>query len=107
MTKFSDIAVKFLHARGFEPKLCSNEDEAREKVTEFSKQKKWPCLFTKTTTSGEKSNTIASSSWGELNRCKMQRSSISAILVEKDWLRSGNATECPPFIKCLAKLLPK
>ena len=55
LTKFSDIAIKFLHARGYEPKICSNEDEAREKVTEFSKQKKWPCLFTKSTTSGEKS----------------------------------------------------
>ena len=55
LTKFSDIAIKFLDARGYEPKICFNEDEARAKVNELAKQKKWPCLFTKTTTTGEKS----------------------------------------------------
>ena len=40
LTKFSDIAIKFLDARGYEPKICFNEDEARAKVNELAKRKK-------------------------------------------------------------------
>ena len=43
---FADIAVKYLHDRGYEPFLCKTEDEARELVKTLPAQGKWPCLFT-------------------------------------------------------------
>lgn len=51
---FAEIAVKYLEQIGFEPVLVDNEEEARAKVAELSAQKKWPCLFTKSDTTGEK-----------------------------------------------------
>lgn len=51
---FSQIAVKYLEDLGFEPYLCESEDEARELVNTLPKEGKWPCLFTKSDTTGEK-----------------------------------------------------
>lgn len=51
---FSDIAVRFLEARGYEAVICSSEEEARSKVSSLPKQGKWPCYFFKSDTTGEK-----------------------------------------------------
>ena len=51
---FSDIAILYLQELGYEPYLCSSEDEARSKINELVAQKKWPCLFTPSDTTGEK-----------------------------------------------------
>lgn len=55
LTSFTDIAENFLLKKGYEPFYCSSEDEAREKVYLIDKQKKWPCYFFESDTSGEKS----------------------------------------------------
>ena len=52
---FSEIAERYLKSRGFEPYLCKTEAEARAKVNELAKEKKWPCLFAESNTTGEKS----------------------------------------------------
>lgn len=54
LISFADIAVKYLKGKGFEPVLCSNEDEARELAKSLPEQGKWPCLFTGSDTTGEK-----------------------------------------------------
>jgi len=54
LTTFSDIAVKYLAQIGYEPYLCSSEDEARELARSLPEQGKWPCLFTASDTTGEK-----------------------------------------------------
>lgn len=51
---FSDIAIRYLKSKGLEPRLCSSEDEARELAASKLNQKQWPCLFTKSDTTGEK-----------------------------------------------------
>ena len=51
---FADIGVKYLQERGYEPFLCSTEDEARELVKTLPSQGRWPCLFTESDTTGEK-----------------------------------------------------
>jgi hypothetical protein len=51
---FADIAVKYLENLGYEPYLCSDEDEARELAKTLPAQGKWPCLFTFSDTTGEK-----------------------------------------------------
>jgi len=51
---FSDIAIKYLESIGYEPYICKDEDEARELANILPKQKKWPCLFTPSDTTGEK-----------------------------------------------------
>jgi FlaA1/EpsC-like NDP-sugar epimerase len=54
LISFADIAVKYLRDKGFEPYLCDTEDEARELIKILPGQGKWPCLFTKSDTTGEK-----------------------------------------------------
>ena len=54
LTPFSDLAVRFLESRGYEPHACSSEDEARERVEELSALGKWPCYFFTSDTTGEK-----------------------------------------------------
>ncbi|AHI98158.1 UDP-N-acetylglucosamine 4,6-dehydratase [Vibrio parahaemolyticus] len=54
LISFADIAVKYLEQLGFEPYLCSTEDEARELAKTLPEQGQWPCLFTESDTTGEK-----------------------------------------------------
>ena len=54
LTTFSDIAVRYLAQLGFEAFECASEDEARDRADELIGQKKWPCYFFKSDTTGEK-----------------------------------------------------
>jgi hypothetical protein len=54
LISFADIAVKYIEALGYEPYLCENEDEARQLAKTLPQKGKWPCLFTKSDTTGEK-----------------------------------------------------
>ena len=54
LTSFADITIRYLTSIGFEPFICSDENEARERIEELIPQKKWPCLFTSSDTTGEK-----------------------------------------------------
>ncbi|MCO6494356.1 MAG: UDP-N-acetylglucosamine 4,6-dehydratase [Bacteroidetes bacterium] len=51
---FSEIAVRYLEQLGYEPYICKTEEEARELAKTLPSQKKWPCLFTPSDTTGEK-----------------------------------------------------
>ena len=54
LTTFAEIAVKYLTQLGYEPYECESEEEARDRSSELIKQKKWPCYFFKSDTTGEK-----------------------------------------------------
>jgi FlaA1/EpsC-like NDP-sugar epimerase len=54
LTTFSDIAVRYLHHLGYEAFECSSEQEARDRADELIAQKKWPCYFFNSDTTGEK-----------------------------------------------------
>ena len=59
LMSFADIAIKYLKEKGYEPYLCKDEDEARNFFIQNSElkiqhSKQWPCLFTKSNTTGEK-----------------------------------------------------
>lgn len=54
LIKFSDIAIKYLEHLGYEPKICSSENEARKSIRDLVFHKKWPCYFHISDTTGEK-----------------------------------------------------
>ncbi len=54
LMKFSEIVDKYLINKGFKPIVCSSEDEARKIAKTSSLKNNWPCLFTKSDTTGEK-----------------------------------------------------
>lgn len=51
---FSDIAVRYLASLGYEAYECATEDEARDRAAELIAQRKWPCYFFDSDTTGEK-----------------------------------------------------
>ncbi|WP_026970155.1 UDP-N-acetylglucosamine 4,6-dehydratase [Algoriphagus terrigena] len=54
LISFADIAIKYLEQLGYEAYLCHSEEEARQLVNPLTEEKKWPCYFTKSDTTGEK-----------------------------------------------------
>jgi len=54
LTRFSDIAERFLKQLGYEPFQCATEDEARGRAAELLAKRLWPCYFFKSDTTGEK-----------------------------------------------------
>ena len=52
---FKSIAQKFLLDQGFTPMECSSEEEARSTIEKCIEDKKWPCYFSSSNTTGEKS----------------------------------------------------
>ena len=54
LTRFSDIAIRFLEQAGYEAVQCETEDEARARVGELIPQNKWPVYFFGSDTTGEK-----------------------------------------------------
>ena len=54
LTRFSDIAVRYLEALGYTPHACSSEDEARGRASELIPEHKWPVYFFESDTTGEK-----------------------------------------------------
>lgn len=51
---FAEIAKKYLTDLGYEPIECKTEEEARELIKTLPMENKWPCLFSKSDTTGEK-----------------------------------------------------
>ncbi len=51
---FSEIAEKYLKAKGLQVQLCETEEEARAIAKSNSNKGTWPCLFTQSDTTGEK-----------------------------------------------------
>jgi FlaA1/EpsC-like NDP-sugar epimerase len=54
LTRFSEIAERYLRALGIEPHECESEDEARERAPELIAAKRWPVYFFASDTTGEK-----------------------------------------------------
>ena len=54
LTTFSDIARRYVQHLGYEVFECDSEEEARDRSDELLKNRKWPCYFFNSDTSGEK-----------------------------------------------------
>ncbi len=51
---FKDIAVRYITAQGYDAYECASEEEARAQSSELIGQRKWPCFFFTSDTTGEK-----------------------------------------------------
>jgi len=54
LVTFTSIARKFLASIGYEPYICKSEEDARARVLKLKADKKWPCFFFTSDTTGEK-----------------------------------------------------
>ena len=55
LISFADIATKYLLTKGYQTHLCKTEEEARSLSMSLHKKGKWPCFFSGSNTTGEKS----------------------------------------------------
>ena len=69
---FEEIATLFLENRGFQVLPCESEEEAKSKMHLTVSQKKWPCYFFNTDTTGEKSTEQFHSEIDHLGLIKLQ-----------------------------------
>ncbi len=51
---FSDIAINYLKSIDLQPVLMETEEEARRFAESLPQEKKWPCFFSESNTTGEK-----------------------------------------------------
>ena len=51
---FSELAIRLLQHSGYEPYECGSEEEAKSRILELLPQRKWPCHFFVSDTTGEK-----------------------------------------------------
>ncbi|HGG59961.1 MAG TPA: NAD-dependent epimerase/dehydratase family protein [Gammaproteobacteria bacterium] len=51
---FDEIARRYLRRLGYEPVECESEEAARAAVETLSKERRWPCYFSASDTTGEK-----------------------------------------------------
>jgi FlaA1/EpsC-like NDP-sugar epimerase len=54
LTRFPDIAARYLERLGYEAYECASEDEARGRTAELIAKRRWPCYFFTSDTTGEK-----------------------------------------------------
>lgn len=54
LTPLKDVALRYLKLKNLEPAICVNEEDARNYFKLNSTQKKWPCYFPSSDTTGEK-----------------------------------------------------
>jgi len=111
LVSFSEIAVRYLHEKGFEPYICDSEQEARDLMDELPNVKKWPCLFTPSDTTGEKDfeefftdnevldmdrfsnlGVIKNDLILEKDKLEMFQDKIAAFRKNKEWTKSELAT---------------
>jgi len=54
LISFADIAINYINHLGYKPYICHSEREARELSSKIIKLGKWPLIFSKSDTTGEK-----------------------------------------------------
>jgi len=54
LMSFSDIGMAYLRQQGFEPFICTSEQQARDLASKLIADGTWPCYFSASDTTGEK-----------------------------------------------------
>jgi FlaA1/EpsC-like NDP-sugar epimerase len=78
---FSELARRFLASNGFEAVEVNSEDEARARVRELRAQKRWPCYFSLSDTTGEKA---FEEFYSETDRVDMGRHQDIGVVTRQD-----------------------
>ncbi|MET4102713.1 FlaA1/EpsC-like NDP-sugar epimerase [Roseovarius sp. MBR-78] len=118
LTRFSDIAVRYLHARGFEPHECATEDEARDRAADLIRSGKWPVYFFASDTTGEKdfeefftsAETLDMDRFDSigviLNAPEFDPASLDHFLSEIDRIRNATTWDKPEIVALFNAMIP-
>ena len=118
LTRFSDIAVRYLESLGFEPFECASEDEARGRAAELIAAKKWPVYFFASDTTGEKdfeefftdAETLDMERFGNigviLNEPLFDDVRLEHFLATIEAIRSGLTWDKPEIVELFNHMIP-
>ena len=116
---FSEIAVRYLRERGYEPYECESEDEARDRAEELIANKKWPCYFFKSDTTGEKDFEEFFTDTEDLdmkrfetvgvirNQPEFDETKLDKFMIGIETLREKGAWDKEDIVKLFFNLLPE
>jgi FlaA1/EpsC-like NDP-sugar epimerase len=119
LIKFSEIAVRYLKARGYEPYECESEDEARDRAEELIENKLWPCYFFKSDTTGEKDFEEFFTDTEDLdmerfetvgvirNKPEFDKTKLDEFMIGIENLREKGAWDKEDIVKLYFSLLPE
>lgn len=118
LTRFSDIAVRYLQSMGFEPFECASEDEARGRSAELIARKQWPVYFFASDTTGEKdfeefytdAETLDMDRFSNLgvikNEPMFDADMLDWFISNIDNIRSGTTWDKPEIVAMFNKMIP-
>lgn len=118
LTRFSDIAVRYLESLGFEPYECASEDEARDRAAELIAAKQWPVYFFASDTTGEKdfeefftdAETLDMDRFENigviLNEPVFDEAKLERFLATIDSIRSGATWDKPEIVDLFNDMIP-
>ena len=116
---FSEIAVRYLRERGYEPYECESEDEARDRADELIAIKRWPCYFFKSNTTGEKDFEEFFTDNEDLdmerfetvgvirNKPEFDKTKLDEFIIGIETLREKRAWDKEDIVKLYFNLLPE
>lgn len=119
LTTFADIAVRYLEALDYEPVICATEEEARQRAAELIPNRKWPCFFFASDTTGEKDfeefftdgETLDMERFANVGVIKNQLSydgaQLDAFLREIEAIRSAGRWEKKPIVDLFNRMIPE
>lgn len=119
LTRFSDIAVRYLQALGFEPYECASEDEARDRAVELIARKRWPVYFFASDTTGEKdfeefytgAETLDMDRFEAIGVIKNESvyddAKLDHFLATIDQIRSGPTWDKPELVALFNAMIPE
>jgi len=119
LIKFSDIAIKYLEHLGYEPKICSSENEARNGIRDLIAHKKWPCYFHISDTTGEKyfeefytdSETLDMDSFDKLgvikNDAEFDESKLNTFTSQIESLKNKGSWTKKEIVNIFFEILPE
>lgn len=118
LTTFSDIAVRYVEALGFTAHACQSEDEARDRASELIAQKRWPCYFFSSDTTGEKDfeefytgcESLDMNRFNDVgvikNRAIYEPALLQDFLDEIEKIRRTSTWEKQPIVALFNRMLP-
>lgn len=118
LTRFSDIAVRYLTARGYTPYECASEDEARDRAPELIAKRQWPVYFFASDTTGEKdfeefftaAETLDMNRFDNLGVIKnapaFDAAELDHFLTEITRIRSGDTWDKPEIVALFNRMIP-
>ncbi|MBC7154769.1 MAG: UDP-N-acetylglucosamine 4,6-dehydratase [Rhodobacteraceae bacterium] len=118
LTRFSDIARRYLHARGYAPYECATEDEARARAAELIPAGKWPVYFFASDTTGEKdfeefftgAETLDMGRFGTvgviLNAPEFDATKLDRFLTEIARIRAAPTWDKPEIVALFNEMIP-